>query len=248
MKNKINGFIFYKGPSLIDGFPVVGIAILNSQNSKTGNMIQTYIINDNGLSPLENSRQKKDYSICGNCKHRRNTGGSCYVNLGQGPNMVFKSLQANKYPDYTLSPNYWDSLIEGREIRIGAYGDPMAIPYEIWERLLNKARNWTGYTHQWNEDFFDSRIGKLCMASVDNKEEYTRAKDKGLRTFRVLSNQESTFEKEFFCPATPEGNNKTDCKNCCACSGTKKNPNKADVAVVVHGSLKARFTESLQTN
>ena len=63
MKNKINGFIFYKGPSQIDGFPVVGIAVLNSRNSKTGNMIQTYIINDNGLSPLENSRQKKDPSI-----------------------------------------------------------------------------------------------------------------------------------------------------------------------------------------
>ena len=44
-----NGAIIYRGPSLLDGKPIVVIAVgLNSssKNRKTGNMLQTYILRD----------------------------------------------------------------------------------------------------------------------------------------------------------------------------------------------------------
>lgn len=245
MKTKIKGFIFYKGPSQIDGSPIMGIATLHSRNSKTGDMVQTWILNDNGLSPFENMKNGTDYSVCGDCKHRRHTGGACYVD-GKAPTSVWKSYMKSNYPDYTLSPNYWETLVEGREIRVGAYGDPFAIPYEVWARLLKTARKHTGYTHQWQLDSFDSRIGDICMASVDNEQEYTQAKKQGMRTFRVLSNQKVTLKpREFICPATPEGGDTQTCQTCCACSGIGASPNKADVAVVVHGALKKRFEQSV---
>jgi len=42
---KPSGFILYRGPSLLDGKPIVVVAITKeSKNSKTGSMLQTYII------------------------------------------------------------------------------------------------------------------------------------------------------------------------------------------------------------
>lgn len=245
MKTKIKGFIFYKGPSQIDGSPIMGIATLHSKNSKTGDMVQTWILNDNGKSPIENIKTGADFSVCGMCKHRHFLKGACYV-LERILQAIFRAFRNGTYPDYTLSPNYWETLVEGREIRVGAYGDPFAIPYEVWVRLLKTARKHTGYTHQWQRDGFDSRIGEICMASVDNEQEYTQAKKQGMRTFRVLSNQEVTLKpREFICPATPEGGDTQTCQTCCACSGTGASPNKADVAVVVHGALKKRFEQSV---
>ena len=62
--------IIYRGASMIDGSPIVVVAIAKSGNRKTGNMVQTYILNDNGKNPLENSKSGDDFAICGNCPHR----------------------------------------------------------------------------------------------------------------------------------------------------------------------------------
>jgi hypothetical protein len=59
--------IIYKGPSLIDHSPIVVIATYSDRNTKTGGMVQTYILADNGKSPIENNRTGGDFSICGNC-------------------------------------------------------------------------------------------------------------------------------------------------------------------------------------
>jgi hypothetical protein len=73
---KISGYIIYRGSSLLDGKPIVAVAITNSSNVKTGDMVQTYILVDNGLSPVINSQSLADVSICGDCDHRRGLGGS----------------------------------------------------------------------------------------------------------------------------------------------------------------------------
>ena len=39
-----NGYILWRGPSLLDGSPIVVIAIKKSGNRKTGRMLQTYIL------------------------------------------------------------------------------------------------------------------------------------------------------------------------------------------------------------
>lgn len=52
--------IIYRGPSLIDGQPIVAIAIAKSRNTKTGDMVQTYILCDNGLDPMLNNKLGHD--------------------------------------------------------------------------------------------------------------------------------------------------------------------------------------------
>ena len=70
------GFVFFDGASLIDGAPIVGIAVLSSVNRKTGNMVQTYILRAD-QAPLDAIRAGDDESICGDCVHRPALGGSC---------------------------------------------------------------------------------------------------------------------------------------------------------------------------
>ena len=51
MKNP-NGYIIYEGASLLDGKPIVAIALTGkSTNTKTGAMIQTFIIRSD-IDPL----------------------------------------------------------------------------------------------------------------------------------------------------------------------------------------------------
>ena len=84
------GFVFYDGPSLIDGAPVIGIAVLSSVNGKTGNMVQTYILRAD-QAPLDAIRAGDDESICGDCRHRPALGGSCYVDVSKSATSVYAS-------------------------------------------------------------------------------------------------------------------------------------------------------------
>jgi hypothetical protein len=100
MKNKKpTGQIIFKGPSELDGAPIVVIAITRSSNSKTGDMVQTYILTNNGERPTINQQTGADVSICGDCKHRPANGGACYVVTAQGPSMVYKSFLNGNYTD-----------------------------------------------------------------------------------------------------------------------------------------------------
>ena len=148
MAKKPSGYILYRGPSLLDGKPIVVVAITKeSKNSKTGNMVQTYVMADNGLSPVESAKTLADESVCGDCKHRRGTGGSCYVNLGQGPRSVMDGVMRGIYPD---SDGYnVGTAVFNRKVRLGTYGDPAAVPAYVWDELLHGTSGWTGYTHQW---------------------------------------------------------------------------------------------------
>lgn len=44
MPKALRSAIIYRGPSLIDGAPIVVIAIDSASNTKTGRMVQTYIL------------------------------------------------------------------------------------------------------------------------------------------------------------------------------------------------------------
>src|SRR5262245_33628424 len=53
---KPQGVVLYRGPSLLDGAPIVAVATnlaRRSKNPKTGNAVQTYILADNGENPIE---------------------------------------------------------------------------------------------------------------------------------------------------------------------------------------------------
>jgi len=238
---KPSGFIFYRGPSLIDGAPIVAVAITKkSSNEKTGNMVQTYILVDNGKSPVDNAKALLDRSICGDCIHRRGLDGSCYVNLGQGPRAVLDGVNRGIYP-HSLETAAIQCT--GRKVRLGAYGDPAAVPFEYWQALLVNAAGNTGYSHQWRTGI-NPGVMQYCMASADTAEQALEAQAKGYRTFRVKTAAEINFKNEFPCPASAEQGKRKLCHECMACNGGIET-RKANPVIIVHGSLKSRFESSL---
>ena len=77
------GIIIFRGPSPVDGAPILVALQRSSNNRKTGEVLQTYIIRAD-VSPVEALRDGRDRSACGSCLHRPNkeTGErSCYVDL-----------------------------------------------------------------------------------------------------------------------------------------------------------------------
>lgn len=239
--------IIYSGPSLIDGKPIVAIAIpKKSRNTKTGPMVQTYIIRAD-ISPLDASKSGADYSICGNCKHRGQStyaahkkqaeGRSCYVNLGQGPTIVWKALQRGFYP--TVSGHDAISAIgAGRMVRLGTYGDPAAVPSYIWESLLSRASGHTAYTHQSGVSSAQARPDYM-MISADDLTQAQGAWQAGNRTFRVIKNvSEIVKGSEILCPASKEAGFRTTCNSCGLCGGAAIKAKS--IAIIDHGPLRKR--------
>ena len=240
---KPSGYIIYRGASLLDGKPIVVVAITKpSKNKKTGGMVQTYILADNGKSPVESAKSLEDVSVCGDCKHRRGMGGSCYVNLGQGARSVMDGVMRGIYPDVMDVAAI--PIVQGRKVRLGTYGDPAAVPAYVWELLLQDAAGHTGYTHQWQTGKAD-HVKQWCMASVDSAVEMMKAKLAGWRTFRVRgADDEHVYSNEGKCPASEEMGKRLQCEDCMACSGGVDSK-KASMVIIVHGSLKNRFAASI---
>lgn len=235
----MNGVVLYRGPSMLDGAPIVMIATglaRASTNGKTGALIQTWIVRED-IHPVEAIHSGADTSICGNCPHRgriengRNKGRSCYVTVYQAPRNVWQSYHRGLY--LTVTPGEARELFAGKRVRLGAYGDPAAVPFEVWETALADAKAWTGYTHQWKA--CDQRFARFVMASCDTPADYDAAKAIGYRTFRVRLADEPMNAREIVCPASKEAGYKTNCASCIACGGTGAKA-KVDITIIAHGS------------
>jgi hypothetical protein len=145
------GAIFYRGPSLLTGDPIVGVLTgleTGSSNPKTGPIAQAWILRSD-LAPMDAKRQNLDDAVCGDCKLRGRDGkdSGCYVPVWVAPNQVYKLVRDGRYP--SLSWPEMQAVLEGRSVRLGAYGDPAAIPFESWRALLTTTAGWVGYTHAW---------------------------------------------------------------------------------------------------
>lgn len=231
----MNSAIVWRGTSRIDRrTPVVvvlsGLAT-SSRNSKTGDMVQSWILVD-GLSPKEAVYTGRDIAICGDCPMRRQRDGSrdCYVSLGTGLSAVGRKLSS--YPK--ISIDVAAERIRGRDLRIGTYGDPAAVPFTVWNGLVKAAAGWTGYTHQWRK--FPG-LQSVCMASVDSEDEYLEAKEAGWRTFRVRHvglEVEPLLPGEVVCPACAEAGHRATCQECQLCRGTARDAK--DVAIIDHNT------------
>lgn len=238
---KPSGFVLYRGKSYLDGSPIVVVATLASDNVKTGDMIQTWILRSD-MHPIEAVKSGEDRAICGNCPHRGNndgTGRSCYVTVHQAPTQVYKGVTRGLYPDIDWNNPEHAAAFNGKKIRLGAYGDPAAVPINVWDAVAKHVAGWTGYTHAWRRSNISRRMKNYLMASCDSVEDRDNAKRAGWRTFRVRSAYESIGEREFTCPASDEAGNKTTCKDCMACGGLRNGKISAtagDVTIVVHGN------------
>ena len=228
---KVNGVVLYDGPSALDGKPIVVVATLNSANAKTGNMIQTWIIRSD-IHPLEALETGADYSICGSCPHRKRT---CYVNVGQAPAAVYRTYKAGKYP--TFDPALHTGLFMGRKVRLGAYGDPAAAPFEVMQQVASLCIGHTGYTHQISHKAFDKRYLSLCMVSADSPKQAAKYQAMGAKTFRVAMAGDSLANGEIECLADSQG---LQCQECGLCDGQRQN-----VAITVHGKGASKFKTSM---
>lgn len=258
MMKKREGLVLWCGPSEIDGKPIVLLATTGSKesNRKTGRMIQTYILRSD-LDPVEATRTGSDSSICGNCIHRKENLGSCYVRIDTGPLQVWRAFKRGTYARLTMEVA--TSKLVGEKVRLGSYGDPAAIPLHVWSIILKGTVGVTGYTHQWKEERFHG-LAQYCMASCDNEAETIAARSKGWRTFTVIPKDttgplSSSIDqvpltvqaKAFLCPASEEAGKKLTCFECMACGGLSSS-NKASVFIPVHGVAfkQKRFNELIQ--
>ena len=238
--------IIYRGPSLIDGAPIIVIAIDSARNTKTGRMVQTYILRAD-IDPRDASKNGADFSICGNCPHRGVTTNdphakqaknrSCYVLLGQGPLIAYRSMLRGIYPE--ISGHAAIAAIgAGKLVRLGTYGDPAAIPSYIWESLISQAAGHTAYSHQSATSGADFRPSYM-MQSADTESDARAAWEQGRRTFRVVRSVNDIVKgKEILCPASKEAGRRVTCSQCKLCGG---NAIKAkSIAIPDHGPQRKR--------
>ena len=210
-----NGNTIYNGPSQLNGNAIKSVITgtkTKSANVKTGDMAQMWIMVAEER-PTDAAKTGADSAVCGECPHRPllakiNGVAPCYVNLGQAPNGVYKS----EYPDAMPTIK--------KPLRLGAYGEPTALPFELVRDAVNNADGHTGYTHQWRT--CDPRFKTLLMASVDSIEEQIEAQAQGWRTFRVRKETDALMDGEIQCPASKWGGFKTNCAKCGLCAGTSR--------------------------
>lgn len=234
--------IIYSGPSLIDGKPIIAIAIDSKRNAKTGHMLQTYIMRAD-IDPRDASKTGEDYSICGTCPHRgvatndpeakQAKDRGCYVLLGQGPLIAYRSYVRGIYP--TVSGHDAIAAIgKGKLVRLGTYGDPAAVPSYIWESLISQAAGHTAYSHQAKTQGA-AFMPSYMMQSADNLAMAQDAWAQGVRTFRIVSNvSDIVAGKEVLCPASKEAGKRVTCSQCKLCGGASIAAKS--IAIPAHGA------------
>lgn len=213
------GVLVYRGPSLIDGRPIVAIASWRSSNKKTGDIPQVWILRED-VAPLDAARTGVDRSICGDCPLRgrvvggRNVGRSCYVVLHHAPTSVWLAYRRGAYRP--VGRARLARLFAGAFVRIGAYGDPAAVPLAVWRSMLARARGWTAYTHQWREGF---ALQGFAMASCETDADAREAAAMGYRVFRVTPRGSARLAGYASCPASAEQGRRLTCLECGSCNG-----------------------------
>jgi len=233
----MNSVKIYEGPSMLDGKPIVVFlsGLGGSRNRKTGDAVQMWIMRSD-IEPHEAVKTGADVSVCGDCVHRpmlyKDAEQSpCYVKTFQAPLSIYRAWLRGTVKSVTL--NEACMLVDGRVLRLGAYGDPAAVPREAIDALCSWAGDILGYTHQWKDTRFDW-LKAYCMASVDNAVEHIKARAMGWRSFFVIPRGlEIKPERTVQCPASKEMGAKTSCIACRACGGLSAKA-KVDIAINAH--------------
>lgn len=244
------GLIVWRGTSLLDGRTPVAVILTGmkrgSTNSKTGAMLQTWIVRDD-VRPTEALKTGEVDGICGDCIHGPSKLGSCYVKVFHGPNNAWDIMKGRRrtawpsQPWYAMAtPEHLDALRALQPvIRFGSYGDPAAVPTAVWAALADVAVRFTGYTHAWR--YCDPALSAYCMASIDGDDPvgYAMARAEGWRTFRVRRPDAPTIKGEVVCPASEEAGYRVQCADCTLCMGAtvKARP----IVIMAHGAVAKRF-------
>lgn len=224
MKEK--GYVVYEGPSAINGKPIVAILTLKSNNVKTGNMAQLWIM-ARDTAPHIAKKEGNDDAVCGDCPIKK----ECYVLTFQGPLSVWNAYQRGTYENLWEMPNALEyalriDLLKFLSIRFGAYGDPAALPEWLIKSIASNCKDFTGYTHQWDKPKFNF-LNNYFMASIESIALKNKASKLGFRTFRIKSQNTPINNSEIECPADSKG---IQCIDCMLCNGSKEATN-----IVING-------------
>ena len=248
----MSAIVLYRGPSQINGSEIVVLATLDSKNRKTGAMIQTWILPVEG--PLQASKDGTDDSVCGQCPRRRSllrfpelaaaigkVYGDCYVRLDAAPHSAWKKWIRDGSPDVNWDHHVIALQREARDhgLRLGAYGDPAAVPAEVWQNLISALQPTaiTGYTHQWREEHA-SEFRTIVMASADTAQDASQAIEAGWRYFAAVPTAEDAagLPNAIQCLSDAKG---TSCEDCGICDGSRKDRAKQPTSVWIaeHGPM-----------
>ena len=239
--------VIYTGPSMLDGNPIVVLASLGSKNEKTGPMIQTWIVRAD-MSPVEARSVEADRTVCGDCPRRHALGGDCYVLIHNAPQSAWSAWWRHGSPegDVTAAALAIASDADRYGIRMGAYGDPAAVPWQVWERLFvevahvtGRRPNHTGYSHQWARAMAPLQsewCRRNLMASVDSPTEASLARASGWRYFLAMSPGSGDVPpRTIECLSVREASSVT-CQECGICDGSQGRPLRVSVCLLEHGA------------
>lgn len=209
-----------------ESFYFVFTSLQGSDNPKTGDMVQTYLLDKNTITESNVFGAK-----CFDCP----MVSKCYVSQDKlSVRLALKRLINGEKTSYIF--NTLDRvlpLLKGRLIRFGSYGDPSIIPLDDIQKIVSVVRGWTGYTHFWKE--IDTEYSKYFNASVESLTDELLAQGLGYKSFRVLLKGESTSyevsENAILCLNVSKG---LTCSECLLCSGTRGKGRKISIYIQEH--------------
>jgi hypothetical protein len=205
---------------------VVALLSFNSSNTKTGDMAQLWILPADD-APEDCREAGTEADVCGDCP----LISRCYVNKRRGPRQVWHAWNDGRdYP--TCQADELAVYLRWRSIRLGAWGDPAALPVDVVRRAVLMARGWTGYSHAWR-DLHGARGNawrQLVMASVETEAAAEEAQSRGWRTFRIVAPGDKNTSQERSCPHYASG---IQCRDCLACRGSSAS---RSITTPAHGS------------
>lgn len=216
---EVKGCVLYRGrsPFVREGDDqYVVILTFQSDNRKTGDMAQIWILAENE-SPLDARKLGLYQIVCGDCP----VVNLCYVNLAHRPRTLYAAYKAGQYPDY--APDAYDWVIAAKGVRYGAYGDPVLIPLELVRHFAElSGGDYTGYTHQWRRPEFQT-YRPYFMASVETAADVALAESMGWRWYLVTT--EASVPGAVLCPHQNEKLSRLVlCNTCWACNGSRGRP------------------------
>lgn len=238
-RRKEPSLVIWRGPSVFDGRPIRVVLSPHSRNIVTGDMAQVFILPDD-VNPMTAIRTREDRRVCGDCLLRPGVIGGCYVNVWDAVRGVWA---ATRHADTATASQVWDA-VRRRPIRIGAYGDPAAMPRQVFDYLVAVAHGRvTSYTHGHLTLGFDGveHLRRHSMLSVESEGEALRAWQRGWRTFRILGPDDRILPEEMECPYDTLY---LTCYDCLLCRGGRARGKS--IAVRAHGRAVRRALRVVQ--
>lgn len=181
-------------------------------------------------------------SVCGSCPQR---AGGCYV---FPPSAFGVRAAIVRAAGETVPAERWTAAVSGRLLRLGAHGDPAALPAAIVRKLAAASRAVVGYTHAWRRDDVQW-LRAFAMASTEDLAGTAQAQAMGWRTYRVRPAGttpadrpdahpavRSVVTREIECPAMSHGRT---CDQCRLCFGA--HPTAPSITIAAHGGAVSRL-------